>query len=74
MVADSAIESIIQAAPTDWMTAPTLESVLALQTARNTGYRKGDSAERRAGAFKGSASIPAIGRDSTQAATEVSPA
>ena len=37
MVADSAIDSIIQEAPTDWITAPILESVLAPQTARNTG-------------------------------------
>ena len=37
MSADCAIESIIHDAPTDWISPPKLESVLAIQTPRNTG-------------------------------------
>ena len=37
MSADGAIEIIIHDAPTDWISPPRLESVLAIQTPRKTG-------------------------------------
>ena len=49
MSADCAIEIIIHDAPTDWISPPRLETVLAAHTARNTGKRNGDSAETGGG-------------------------
>jgi hypothetical protein len=45
MSADSAIETIIQAAPTDWIWPPRFENRLADHTDRNTDERNGDNAE-----------------------------
>src|SRR6185436_1343343 len=45
MSGDGAIDVIIQDAPTDWISPPRFDSVLAIQTDRNTGNRKGDSAD-----------------------------
>jgi len=39
------MDSIIQEAPTDWMRLPKLENKLAIHTERNTGARRGESAE-----------------------------
>src|SRR5690606_2030123 len=44
-----AIEVIIQAAPTDWISPPKLVNRLVIHTARKTGCRSGASAEGRPG-------------------------
>ena len=41
--ADEVIEVIIQAAPTDWMRPPKLDTRLAAQMARKVGFEKGAS-------------------------------
>ena len=53
MSGDGAIWSIIQDAPTDWMSLPKFESRLAVQTPRKTGKRKGESAEGAPASFMG---------------------
>jgi hypothetical protein len=47
MSAERAIDVIIQAAPTDWIMPPRLETVLAIHTERNTGDCIGASADDR---------------------------
>ena len=41
----SVMEVIIQDAPTDWMSPPKFENMLAIHTARNTGWLSGDNAD-----------------------------
>jgi hypothetical protein len=60
MPADCAMEVIIHAAPTDCISPPRLETVLAAQTARNTGNRSGDSADKDCDAFSESGSVRVI--------------
>jgi hypothetical protein len=43
MSGDAAIESINQDAPTDWISPPRFDTVLASHSARNTGWRSGAS-------------------------------
>jgi hypothetical protein len=45
MPAEVAMDVIIQAAPTDWISPPRFEMELAIHTERNTGKRIGDSAD-----------------------------
>jgi len=53
MSGDGAIDTIIQDAPTDWIMPPKLEAMLAIQTARKTGLRSGDSAPPGLAAVEG---------------------
>jgi hypothetical protein len=67
MCAESAIDVIIQEAPTDWIKPPRLEIVLAIQTARNVGKRNGEIAETGTasgvGSFEGGVIGKAIGHE-----------
>lgn len=45
MPAEVAIDVIIQDAPTDWISPPKFDTVLASHTLRNTGTRKGAAAD-----------------------------
>ena len=53
MSADPEIDTIIQDAPTDWMSPPKLDAKLASQTARKIGTRSGESEDTGATAGAG---------------------
>ncbi len=58
--AESAMEVIIQDAPTDWMSPPKFDAMLANQTDRNTGWRSGERAEEPSALLARSEKIRAI--------------
>ena len=49
MSAEAASEVMSHAAPTDWISPPKFEAMLASHTARKTGWRNGPRAARRVG-------------------------